>query len=429
MFILSIVVSLIIAAIICRREQSLIDVCFCTFIIVSGLGTNFNNAHRIGNLMPADVTTFICIIILFLYGPLRKKVVERKVGLFYIFGILGLIMGIFMGNSISDIFRDVKNYLYYLVPICYLMEYRGIPEKMKNVLVSIGVAGVYTIYNMLYTFFFVKGISTMAEDGVISKSFGIGIGADFVFLIAILLFFYPRIVSKYIGTIGWALIELLLVFTSFSSFVRSSWVVMVVTILGTIVLYILNGALTRGSAEINVHKLKSYVVLLAIVMCIVPIAQKNISPKVYQFIDEKVDSIRTITEDEGSTLTYRINDVKANSELINSPAILTGYGFGQIIVDQTGRWRSTSAENSFLYYIVKFGVIGFAYLCCVVASEIIKKLRYSFGLNNCIGVFLIVTLIIQAMSGNLNKYYISPFFVVLFMVDIEDLFNKVLEDE
>jgi hypothetical protein len=138
---------------------------------------------------------------------------------------------------------------------------------------------------------------------------------------------------------------------------------------------------------------------------------------------ERIATIKIINVDKNDTLFDRIEDVMANKDSLTSPIMIIGHGIGAEMTDDTGKFISSNAENSFMYYCMKFGYPLFIYLCIVVCSYLYKIFRRKDMMNKMNAIFLVVALIVQSMSGNLNKYYISPFFMMLIILNM----NKVVD--
>lgn len=419
MFVIYILIACVIAYIVCREK---FDICLwtcCLFLLLSGLGFNTIDEYRMGNIMMPDIGLLFFAIALFFKGHLvSARMKYKKVIMLFIF-VVYLILGIVMQHSIDNIFRDIKNYFYFILPTFYFSDIKDSSYKLSCIFKTLIISTIYTLVLCLYEFFFVSGIS--AGDDTILKFYGIGIGADFLFYMAIILFIKRDYFLEKMSLIGWTFAEILLIFGAFSSFVRSSWLVMFLVVVCGIIVGL--PKFVKTEHKIVLKDFLRVVVILAIILSLGLGFLKKVDVDIVGITTERVASIKILNMDKNDTLFDRVEDVMANKESLTSPIMIMGHGMGAEMTDDTGKFTDAKAENSFMYYAIKFGYPLFIYLCLVVCSYLYKIFRREDMMNKMTAIFLAVALIVQSMSGNLNNYYISPFFMMLLILNM----NKVVD--
>lgn len=416
-----IVVFSILAAIICWKQKDILLWSCCLFLFLSGLGFNINDTYRMGNLMMADIGLII-------FGSLMlisKRLINIKMKKYQCYMLLILILYTVIGlvNPIGGIFRDIKNYLYYMIPAFYFSDIKHKKEKLKCLMITFMLIELYTLYLCLYEFLFVKGIAIYDND--VLKFFGIGLGADFLFYAAILLFVNREYVIKKLNMFIWLALELIFVIGAFCSFVRSTWILMLlVTICGLINWKLLN--IEKG-ATLNIRKYIRAILSVMLIIFTFKIILNSIHLDIVSIVIERISSIKIVNIDKTDTLAARLADIYVNKDKMLNPMEIIGYGMGAMMNGVNITMQVSSVENSFMYYFVKFGVLGFAFLSYVVVKYIRRKVKSNNINTQITGDFLVIFLLIEAMSGNLNKYYISPFIMMILILDNNELVKSIVK--
>lgn len=416
-----ILVCAVIAYIVCRKESDLCLWSCCFFLLLSGLGFNINDQYRMGNIMPADIGLAVFMVFMILSKQYFHRKMERKKVIMIVILVLYTMLGLV--NPLDGLFRDVKNYLYFMFPAFYFSDIKTKKTKMHCIYITFSISVIYTLYLCLNEFFFVSGITLYEND--VQKFYGWGLGADFLYYFALLLFINREKVISRISIFGWTILELALIFGAFSGFVRSSWLVMVVVSVLTVV----NQLRFYKSWHVNISMKRLLNVIITIVLCVflVTTVVNSIKVDIVGIAKAKFESIDIVNVNEQDTLAARYADIEANFHRLKSPLVIFGYGLGGLMNNAKHTLEWSNAENSFLYYIIKFGIVGFIYLAGVVLSYIFKKINSPYPMERATACFLLISMIVQSMSGNLNKYYVNPFYILLLIVNTQALIDRNLD--
>ena len=415
-----ILVCAVIAFIVCRKESDLCLWSCCFFLLLSGLGFNINDQYRRGNIMLADIGLVALMVSMILSNQFFHRQMERKKGIMIIIFVLYTLLGLV--NPLGGLFRDIKNYLYFMFPAFYFSDIKTKRTKIHCIFITLAISVIYTLYLCLNEFFFV-GITLYEND--IQKFYGLGLGADFLYYFALLLFINREKVISRISIFGWTILELALLFGAFSGFVRSSWLVMVIVSVLTVV----NELRFYKSWHVSISLNSFLNVIITIVLCVflVNTVLNSIEVDIVGIAKVKFESIDIVNVNEEDTLAARYADIESNLYRLKSPSVIFGYGLGGLINNAKHTLEGSGAENSFLYYVIKFGIVGFVYLAGVILSYIYKKINSQYPMERATACFLLISMIVQSMSGNLNKYYINPFYILLLVVNTQALIDRSLE--
>lgn len=413
--------SALIAFIVCRKESDLCLWSCCFFLLLSGLGFNINDQYRIRDIMPADIGLAVLMVSMILSNQFFHRQMERKKGIMVILFVLYTLLGII--NPLGGLFRDIKNYFYFMFPAFYFSDIKTKSTKIHCIYITLTISVFYTLYLCLNEFFFVGGITLYEND--VQKFYGLGLGADFLYYFALLLFVNREKVISHITIFGWTILELALIFGAFSGFVRSSWLVMVVVS----VLAVVNELRFYKSWRVGISLNGLLNVIITMVLCVfvVNTVLNFIEVDIVGIAKAKFESINIVNVNEEDTLAARYADIESNLHRLKSPSVIFGYGLGGLINNAKRTLEGSGAENSFLYYIIKFGIVGFAYLVGIVLSYIYKKINSQYPMERTTACFLLISMIVQSMSGNLNKYYINPFYILLLVVNTQALIDGNLD--
>ena len=123
-------------------------------------------------------------------------------------------------------------------------------------------------------------------------------------------------------------------------------------------------------------------------------------------------------EGNSNTFQYRMQEVNDFVQgKFKSVRVFVGYGFGDMLEGKV----STIAENSFVYYIWKYG----AFLSCYLFYLILKKFYTIMRRRTLISMAVVISTSVYffsgGMSGHLNKYYMLPLMAVLLECNIEHI--------
>ena len=398
---------------ICWKEKTFDIWVMCLFFILSGTGSYYNITYRMGNIMLGDLGMFLCILVGLLFSFRSRQISRRSCYIVFIF-LYALLIGLLHNNIFSDIFRDVKCFLYFFVSYIYCMSIKDNYQKVKCLLYSMLVVATFTTITNLNSFNEV-GMANL-KSGKIDREFGLGLGAYYLADVSVLLFMAKNEINKKVSELIYYFIQFFLIITCVVSYTRSVWIELIIVYIFAIVINLLYG---------NTNIEKKFVVTFSIILVVLALGSQAVKSDniVIQLIVNRFNGISDQIQDENSTLAYRINDVKNNKALYESFNVIIGYGFGQLFEGLNGK-KSTTPENSFLYYIVKYGVIGFILLVYKIFEKLVILLKSKKAFNIEMVVVLITHMAIAAMSGNMNKYYSLPFVAAALSIDFTLLFDN-----
>ena len=363
--------------------------------------------------MLGDIGLFICLG-LFCVNAMRLSRIHKRVVMIGLIFIYAFILGCLHGNTFSYIFRDIKCFLYFFVSYVFCSSQRGNRENVKCIAWAFIAVAIFTTVTNFNSFLTV-GLSNL-ESGKVDREFGLGLGAYYIADVFVLLYIARQEILRFIPKILYYSLQILMLFTCIVSYTRTVWIELVIIFALAVIVMFFYGE------QSSIKKLLSTLGIIAVI-CIVVGYLLQSDNQVIQLIVGRFTGISSAVTDDSSTLAYRIEDVKHNSALYESPFIIIGYGFGQLFQGINGT-VSSSPENSFLYYSVKYGIIGCIYLLFKVSKKLRALIRTRNAFNMEMVIILIVHMAIAAMSGNMNKYYSLPFIAGALVLDFTTLFKK-----
>lgn len=411
-------IGLVASLIICRKNFDIRIVAFTFFLILSGMGSRYNTQYRIGNLMLGDIGLFVCFAINAFTSIRRSKIHKRTVYIILI-AMAMFVLGVSHSNDFGNIFRDIKCYLYFFVSYVFCSTAKNDRKTVKCIIYAFLFVAGFTVFTNFRSFFTV-GLSNLSS-GKIDREFGLGLGAYYLVDVSVVLFAAQKQVEKIVGPLLYWASQAVLIFVCVVSYTRTVWIQFVIVYAFAILFKLFS------SKEINI---KSFlyaggvfaVLIFTFYICV------NSDNYVINLIMDRFTGIIDVAQDtnnESNTLLYRINDVKNNEDLYKNIQVIWGYGYGQLFQGTNGT-QSPMPENSFLYYIVKYGVIGFCFLIYKVGSKLLRLFRSPELLNRVMALSLFIHMIVAAMSGNMNKYYSLPFIAAALCIDFAIVYRKDL---
>lgn len=389
---------------------------FCFFLFAaSGIGQYYNEELQIGGvIVPADL--FLCGFLgSWFFFSLRQEIrIKQKTLVIALIFIAMLLMGITEMNALGNILRDVKVFVYFFAAYLYLKDYAK-DETLQRylfytllgmILFAIGVCG----YD-----FFSYGLQGI-ETGKIDRTFGLGISQyGLAIAVVILSAAIQYIQGVWRKTICYTLIciGILLCIVSYT---RSVWLQLIVSLVLYFIVYFIY-------AKKSVRQLGRLLIKMLVIVCIMTWIVYKLAaqyPEISNLILDRFHSININMEFEGNsnTLQYRMQEVNDFVQgKFKSVRVFVGYGFGDMLEGKV----STIAENSFVYYIWKYG----AFLSCYLFYLILKKFYTIMRRRTLISMAVVISTSVYffsgGMSGHLNKYYMLPLMAVLLECNIEHI--------
>lgn len=369
-------------------------------ISVCGLGFYFNDMFRLGPIFPSDLYMLLFVAVCIFSEKGKIKVQKREFRLIVIVTFLEIALGLVGQYALEDILSDFKLILYFFIPYFYGKIIKDKKEESKICLYTYCFCvGISLLLNWIH--FFQYGLINIASGGdQIVRTFGIGLGFSCGSLITCMLMdFKIEFVKKY-GYVLYYIIHILLILSALISFTRTSWIVYGITVL---VNWILVCNKQFKTPDEILKRVFNVVIVGVITYWIIAFFSKTF-PDITDAIISRMMTIRETTTDQGNTFVARINDVLAGADVFASPRILWGYGLGALYKNAKGYFYA-QGENSFIYYLWKYGIILGGYLFYRVGLSIRKRWKSGVKVERTVAIYLVVSLIISSLSGNMNRPY------------------------
>lgn len=395
---------------------------FKIFLLSSlGLGSHYNLLFRMGDIMIADITLLLFTVSFFLWDIKERNFrYNKKEWLVITIFACMLMLGIVSNNSMGNILRDVKIFIYFFIPLFYIRRIKENKEIVHNLFKFILKISILTIILNIINFF-----STGMVDGVdsILRTFGIGLGYPFIALVSIILISMKDEIVRLKGYKFYCIIQCILVFCIIISYTRSVWLQFIISYLLIIIYKLYN--------EKGIIRIRSILIILPMIF-IVGITLYNLKSsenKLYTIVEEKFKKIKIFSIDENDTLAYRLDDIASTKDKFKDIRIITGFGFGDTRkifnpeVNEGNLGEGTGTENSFLYYIWKYGIFNFLLLIWMVISKMKVQYDSKNKFNQTLMIGLTIYMLNLSLSGDLNKYYGLPIIAILLIIDFSKIIN------
>lgn len=387
-----------------------------------GLGSYYNLKYRIGSLMISDIA-LVLFSISYLNYIYKNKVARLKITnitmiIASIF-IYMIILGITSRYSFSNILRDVKVFAYFFITLHYVYFRRKdkyFKNKMWKFLIKLAIFTlIINLYSSLTT-----GISGVGT-GKIDRVFGLGLGSPILVIVSTMLFINKDIFLNKYNYILYYLSQMLLIITIILSFTRNVWIQLVITYMTMFMINIFN---IKKEKRFKINIKNMFLSILILMLSLGYVYNLKVrGNEIYDIIEDRVLSIFSTTG--VGTLQHRMNDLEASKYKYKNIRIIFGYGFGDKVNNSTGG-DGVTAENSFLYYSWKYGIVLFLILIIFVNKQLLNIYNRKDTVNRGLCISLYWYMIIASMSGNLSKYYGMPILAILLILDFS---NVVYDNE
>ncbi len=379
---------------------------FLLMLTVYGMGFQYNNIYRIGSIFPSDIV----LLLISVYYLIKYRNVGTKKIYFYAFlvAMTEFIIGIICGNAFGNILRDVKIFLYFFAIYLILKGYCEVERKVDKLYkYYICVVFLSVVLNVIN--FFSNGLANI-DQGEILRTFAIGLGWGAVVPISLIANTYKNEIFKKYGKIRYYIIEVIAVVCVALSCTRTAWI--------SFIIAFLLKKIFVDKITITVSGLARTAATVLAVALVIGWLYQDKNP-VFMALYNRFTGITEAISDDDSTFAYRLNDVSSSFYKFESPRIIWGYGFGDTRKPYGYRIAKTDAEvgceNSYFYYVWKYGIL-FSIVLVVVLVRKLKKLWHQSKASRVWAVYLIVYMVIGAMSGNLNNTYSIAIFALYFIL-------------
>lgn len=374
-------------------------VIFAMFIITSvSWGATINLTYRFGNIMPSDIALSILLLSMFISSLTKRLKLNYTLGkrmnvLLIALLIMYIFFGLIKGYEVYNIAQDLKLFLYIYIPFIYLSS-----VDFDNTFVDIILSVVQT-YIIIVFFQEVRHFNEIGLNSLVNYGFGgrdVGIIVHFIPLASSVLILLRKRISSY----QLFSLQIMSFLACLLSFTRTIWIAYIISILILI-------SFTSKRITIILRNLFFFSFFLWVTYLLM----KNIYPDVYNSFLSAIISRVTDSTNSVNTLDHRLNSAglvfKDKVARLDS---IFGSGFGEV-------WEkkgSVFIENSFFYYVWKYGIIITGYFTIVLIANFLKSMQSGKNVIKVISLNLLTFICIGNFSGNLNIYYCVPLLSFVF---------------
>ena len=377
---------------------------FILMLFVYGMGFYYNNVYRIGSIFPSDI--ILVLSILYTLFVTKKYTVKRKIVYALIIALFETMIGVLAGNELGNILRDLKVFIYFFVIYWILNVYcekeSNIKKLFRYYLVVVFISVILNVVS-----FFANGLENI-DKGEILRTFAIGLGWGAVVPTFLIVNTYREEFAKQYGLLVYNCVEIFSVMCVAISFTRTAWISLIVA-------FALKKFLV-DKIRINVNSLIRAVCLVVVVIAAFQYLYRSSNP-VFNVLYDRFSGITDAIQDDNSTFAYRLDDVSSSFYKFESPRIIIGYGYGDTRIPYGYRKLETDAEvgceNSYFYYVWKYGVV-FTVILFVLVLEELRKLWRGTRASKVWAIYLLVYMLIGSMSGNLSNTYSIAIYALYF---------------
>lgn len=323
----------------------------------------------------------------------------------------------------NDILRDVKVFIYFFASYFYCKSRMHNSDFIKIITkVLFGLVTLTILFCLID--FFQNGLNGLSDNKIL-RTFGLGL-SQYGLAIAFLIFIScKKYIQNKIGIIGYYVFQILCFILCIVSYTRSVWIQLA---LSTVCYFLSEKYINISHKEkITIHKLIAKVFWLTLfcasIYSIFQYLVENYSQIVTLIITrmKSISAVRTgqVYLGNADTLTDRIDNILKYTHKLLSFRILGGWGFGDKLPEE----QNGIIENSFIYYLWKYGLILFSMLVIKIIEKFRDIWKRNTKINRAVFISLFCYFISGGISGHLNKYYMQPFIAILLLID----FQKYLE--
>ena len=373
---------LILSLILFLNNQNLI---FELFLLTTVCwGASLNLEYRLGNIMTSDISLAVLFLSLLANKATRNSFSKRYALIAEFLALWLAVFGFARGYLISNILQDLKLFLYIFIPFIFLANTNYIRLCYRRLGFIVKVYAIL-IFIMEITHLLEIGLQTMVANGFGNRDVAIII--QFVPLVACLSLYSKSKKEKFIFSILCACACLI-------SFTRTIWISYLLGIFCTLLLGSRN---YRNNLKKTTLFIIGSLVLIIILSFIMPSFFNDIFNAIYSRIFNTTNKVNTLS------VRFSQSASLFDSKILR-PITLVGAGFG----DYSEIKNSVFVENSFLYYIWKYGVFCALFLFYKAFICLWHAFKYGNSIVRIISINLTIFIVIGSLSGNCNLYYCMP---------------------
>lgn len=375
------------------KKIGFVDSMFYLFMILYfGLGYYYGDMYRVGGLFafvfPAAIVLLFCLV-------KSGSRIDKNVFILIAIVFAELLLGCF--NNYHTILKDLQVVIAFLAPYWYCKLKKDDEYFVKGVCVVYVLVGVVSLI-LNWAMFFQIGARSLSA-GVIDRTFGIGLTFQVAATFSLFLYAYKEQFCQKYGLFIYLALHLFFIVSIAVSFTRTVWISY---ILEHIFLRLLLRKNKKISYKQMIYTTATLIFIIALVFGVFKLYEAG-NPYVASIINR----FTTLTDgsainDEDSTLLARFADVFVNADKYKSPRIIIGYGLGDNLLNRNGIYGE-GAENSFLYYSTRYGLVFCTILLYRIICVVVRKYRSESVGDKVLLVMLVWGLIIGGMSGMPNK--------------------------
>lgn len=375
---------------------------FVMFIYATcALGWRYNSISRMGNIFLSDLYLLAFFVVYIIENKLVLYVDKKDFEIIVSVVVFQTLLGLLSGFAITDILTDFKYILYFFIPYIYLKNIHDDGDLMRDLFAHYAVIIIISLI-LNWMNLFSNGLSNVNAGGTdILRTFAIGLGFSCGALISCLMTNYREQFVARFGVIPYYLIQILLLVSCIASFTRTCWIAYAFTIALNWIFVRRKNISSSGIIAGVFHLIFAGILVAAVALMIWKVYPQIITGIVNRFLSIKASISGTQTE--YNTFNARINNILEGADVFFSPRIIIGYGYGSLYKNLSG--YHNGCENSFIYYMWKYGLVMAFYLFARIIMKV-KRLWQSHSVaNRAFVIYFLCEIFIGSLSGNYNYAY------------------------
>lgn len=393
---------------------------FIMFLVsVCGQGFFYNNIFRYGPIFPSDLYLMIFVIMYMLNNKFVLKVNVKTFTILFSIVLFQFFLGIVSNNDIGEILTDFKYVLYFFVPYFYGKNIYYDYEQSKDCFLTYVFCVVISLA-LNWRMFFTNGLQYInnGQSGIL-RTFGIGMGFGCGVLGVCLLLNYKENFVKRYGKLLYYISHFILTLSVIVSYTRTVWIAYTLTVLFNCIFILSRKTFLKRKMPNMVIGL---VILTLFVYLFYNSVLKKSFPDVVNAIVERLFTISETAIDTENTFWSRIDSIKSGIDVFFSPRIIWGYGYGALYKNKFGMYYNR-LENSYIYYLWKYGLIVGIYLFYRVYRKIKEEWCSGSMAQKTMVIYFVIFVGISAWSGNMNSTYSLAAYSIILSINYGLLFD------
>ena len=399
-----------------NKKDFINDAFFCIFLVAAGIGHHFNEMFQIkGTVVIADIALALSAGVWVLT---RSVKIERRHWYLIVCFVYMLAMAVIDRHGVGHILRDIKVFAYFFVPYFYVSRRKDDDEFIKRA-VRVTAAMIFVTSVAFVIHFFVKGITGLPQ-GRLRRTNGLFL-TEYIFPLMFVVFLAMKdeLQAKMGKILYWVMMFMMLVLT-IVGWTRSAWLMLPMAF----VLYYAINYFTGIYSYLSKKEIAKRVLIFTAAVLVLAAAGgalvKLAFPGLFDALIGRVFCFAQLGKGDAKldSMLIRINDILKYKGKIINPRIILGWGFGDMLPGEP----STILENSFLYYLWKYGIVWGAVLVYKVLDKFRTMYLRKTKINSAMIAVMIAYFLMGGISGHLNKYYMEPYIALYFLVDVDRFF-------